>query len=207
MDMHVPVVANARIVDVIMTSSPDEEVRIDGLTPIKVPDGVRVVNPTSLNDILTQKYAGILAMYPGFSNIVYDDLLDSAGLESPNLGLDLQKRGARGTVGGRVRTLLSDPNLDVSPTVLTQGIVVYETYSVRYVDPKDGRFERYYIEVPETLHTLEASANGGTSLFTTTSGSLVEFPPGHQGSIVQIDFGSEFVNNRLLHLGSWALVY
>jgi hypothetical protein len=205
--MHVPVIANSRIVDVVMTGSSTEELRVDGLTPIKIPDGVRVVNPTSLSDILTQKYAGILAMYPGFGNIIYDDLLDPSGLEAPDVSQALQKRGSRSTIGGRVQTLLSDPNLDVSPTVLSQCIVIYETYTIKYLDPKDGRFERYYIEGSETQHTIEVSSNEGVDFTESTSGALVEFPQGQQGSVVQLRFPASFVGNRLLHVGSWALVY
>lgn len=207
MDMHVADVANSRIVDVIGTPEPTSEIRVDGLTPIKVPDGVRVVNPTSLADILTQKYAGILALYPGFSNIVFDDLLDPGGLETTTPSTTyMKKSGSRGTVGGMVQTLLTDPNMDVSPTVISQCIVVYETYTWRYVDPKNGRFERYYIEEPEVLHTVNVSVNGGVNFTPTTSGSLVTFAL-TQGSVIQLKFSGDAVNNRLLHTGSWAVIY
>ncbi len=207
MDMHVPVIANARIVDVISTPEPTSEIRVDGLTPIKVPDGVRVVNPTSLTNLLTQKYAGIHAMYPGFSNMVYDDLLDSSGLETTTPSTTyLKKSGSRGTVGGAVQTLATDPNMDVSPAVISQCIVVYETYTWRYVDPNAGRFERYYIEVPEVLHPVEVSVNGGVNFIQTTSGALVTFPF-TQGSVIQLRFSGDAVANRLLHTGSWAVIY
>lgn len=207
MDMHVPSIANSRIVDVVQTPEPTSEIRVDGLTPIKVPDGVRVVNPSSLTDILEQKYAGILAMYPGFSNIVYDDLLDPDGLETTTPTTTyLKKSGSRGTVGGRVQTLLTDPNMDVSPTVISQCIVVYETYTWRYVDPRGGRFERYYIEEPEVLHTVQVSVDGGANFTTTTSGALVTFAL-TQGSVIQVRFSSDTVSNRLLHTGSWAVIY
>lgn len=207
MDMHVADTENSRIVDVVQTSDPTSEIRVDGLTPIKVPDGVRVVNPSSLTDIVTQKFAGILAMYPGFSNIVYDGLLDSDGLETTTPSTTyLKKSGSRGTVGGKVQTSMVNPYMDVAPTVISQCIVVYETYTWRYVDPRSGRFERYYIEEPEALHAVQVSVDGGVNFKVGTSGALMTFAL-TQGSRIQVRFSGDTVSNRLLHTGSWAVIY
>lgn len=206
-DMHVPVLANARLVDVVSTTASDPEVRVDGLTPIKVPDGVRVVNPTSLTDLLAQKYAGILAMYPGLANIIYDDLLDGSGIEASG---QVSKTGGRGSVGGACATLLTDPNADVTPTVVSQCILVCEEFTWRYVDPKNGRLERYYVELPgSSVHGL--SVNGGASYSPATSGAVVAFPPAETGSLVNIrlfNFDDSVTGDgRVKHIGSWAVIY
>lgn len=206
-DMHVPNLADARLVDVVSTSPSDPEIRVDGLTPIKVPDGVRVVNPTSLTDLLAQKYAGIHAMYPGFGSIIYDDLLDGTGVEPSG---DLSITGARGSVGGHVITSLADPNADVTPSVISQCIFVCEEFAWRYVDPRDGRLERHYIEHPEAAVSHGISVDGGANFTAATSGAVVTFPPGMQGSIVQIkffNFDQAGINDRVRRIGSWAVIY
>lgn len=212
-DMHVPVVANARLVDVVVTTPSSPEIRVDGLTPIRVPDGVRVINPMTLTDLLDQKYASLLALYPGFANIVYDDLLDAPSLEPADVTTRLRKRGSRSTAGGLVQTSASDPNLDVAPAVISQCVFVCEHYTWRYVDARDGRVERYYVEQPEGAHPSRVSVDGGGQSTFATSGELVTFIPGEQGSIINISFfdrtspESAVVDGQLIHIGSWAVIY
>ena len=210
-DMHVPVISDARLVDVVTTSADAIELRVDGLTPIKVPEGVRVINPTSLTDLLEQKYAGLLAQYPGFGSIIYDSLLDATGIQPPSSDdlLPLTKTGSRSTIGGPFKSSLLAPGMDVSPSVISQCVLVYEHYTWRYVDPRDGRVERYYVEESDQ-NLSSVSVNGGATFQTTTSGSLVSFLPGDQGSVLQVSLlegGSTLSNNRLICTGSWAVIY
>jgi hypothetical protein len=207
MDMHVPVIANSRIVDVIMTTSPTEEIRVDGLTPIKIPEGVRVLNPANLPDLLAQKYAGILAQYPGFTKILFDDLLDPSGVQIAGPPSNFRKSGSRSTIGGNFRTVAT-----AALSTISECVFVCEHYTWKYVDSKNSRIERYYIEEPETLHTSQVSVNGGTTFATTTSGNAITLLVGDQGSSVVIEFLSNLssnlsVNNRLVHTGSWAVIY
>lgn len=205
-DTHVPVITNARIVDTILTTSPTAEIRCDGLLPIKIPEGVKINNPTSLSDLLTQKYLGLLAQFPGFTNILFDDLLDPSGVQLTAPPTYLRKSGSRGTIGGAFRTTAA-----TAVSTVTQAILVYEHYTWRYVDSRDGRVERYYIEEPETNWTAGLRVNGGSSFQTTSSGSLVTFLLADQGTAVQAQFvasnPSAYVDNRLLHTGSWAVIY
>jgi len=205
-DPHVPVIANARIVDTILTRTPTAEFRCDGLLPIKVPEGVKIDNPSSLSDLLTQKYAGILAQFPGFSNVLFDDLLDPSGVQLVAPPSRLRKSGSRGTIGGTFRTAVS-----AAVATVTQAILVYEHYTWRYVDSRDGRLERYYIEQPEADFTAGLRVKAGSTFQTTTSGSLVTFLLADQGTAVQAEFlasnPSAYVDDRLVHTGSWAVIY
>jgi hypothetical protein len=203
-DMHVPTIADARIVDVVMTSGAQTEFRVDGLIPVKIPEGIRVDNPSNLSDLLAQKYQGILAQYPGFARIVYDDLLDPDDVFPIGMG----KLGSRSTIGGHISTT----TVDLFSTVL-QFILVYEHNTWRYVD-SNGRIERYYVEQPEGLYPARATLNydGAGDYTETTSGALVVVNPGEEGSSLRAEFlmnGPLDVGprSRLVHTGSWSVIY
>lgn len=203
-DMHVPDLEDARIVDVVTTTPGAAEFRVDGLTPIRVPDGVRVKDPGGLSDLLAQKYLGLLAMYPGFRYIRSDDLLDSTGVEvSPS-----SKMGSRGTIGGIVRTASGHPNLNTSPILITSCVLLTEQYVWKYVNRREGRVERYYVELPDES-THELSVNGGATSYEVTTGALFEFSPEGAGSSIRLTLnnGMLSVDGRLVHTGSWALIY
>lgn len=211
-DMHVPdasLEAASRIVDVVSTARPTDEIRVDGLVPIKIPDGVQVDAPTSLADLLDQKYRGLHAQYPGFGYIAYDALLDSSGIAAGSSTNLLAKIGARASVGGRFTTNAVDVSANVA--ALSQCIVVYEHYTWKYVDRRDGRVERYFIEQPESGYTVNVTVKvGGVHPATTTSGALVSFSPAEQGSSIQLQFLSNptlVADHRLVHTGSWAVIY
>lgn len=206
-DMHVPngsLRSASRIVDTLETTSPGSEFRVDGLVPIRVPDGVRVVNPTSLDDLLTQKYLGILAQYPGFTHIASDDFLDDTGVD-PALGLANRKTGWRATMAGGVETVAITLGLTVS-----QCILVFETFTWRITDSVTDRVARFYIEEPESLHDVSMSVNGTDFTSNVNSGALIEIVPAEQGHTLKIQFGSQTTPDaplRLVNWGSWALVY
>lgn len=210
-DTQVTPITNSRIVDVILNPSATGEVRVDGLTPIRIPDGVRVVDPTSFSDLLTQKYAGILAQYPGFTNIIFDDLLDATGVQIAAPPSDMRKSGERATVGGAFNATA----VDVSAFgTLTQCVLVYEQFFWRYVDDKNGRIARYYVESPPVAaHQVSVSANGGTDENLALSGDLVAFDLDEQGDSVQVEFKTAIgqagtnAEGRLLQVGSWAVIY
>jgi hypothetical protein len=208
-DMHVPNIADARIVDTVLTTSDGAEFRVDGLTPVRVPDGVHVENPANLADLLQQKYAGILAQYPGFANIIYDDLLDADDVVSH---VGNTKLGMRSSIAGQFRT--TDVDVSGVTAAITQCILIYEHFSWRYVIPRDGRIERYYVEEPEASHQALVSVDGGVAQNTTTSGSLVVVDPTDQGALVRVVLIINEVSSldvaterRVVNTGSWALIY
>jgi hypothetical protein len=205
-DMHVPTIEDARIVDAIITSDPGAEFRVDGLTPIRVPGGVHVENPANLADLLQKKYQGILAQYPGFANIIHDDLLDGDDV----VPIGMTKSGSRGMVGGKFQSTAVD--VSGMTSAVTQCILVYEHYTWRYVDRKDGRIERYYVEEPESAHTARVSVNGGSAWNVTTSGALLVPEPVEQGSSVIVELLEQnsldtATNRRVVMCGSWALIF
>lgn len=211
-DMHVngtdeaTIAANARIVDVILTTSNTAEFRCDGLVPIKIPEGVKINNPSSVQDLLDQKYLGVLAQFPGFTNILSDSFIDATGVQLTSLPTAMRKSGLRSTIGGTFRTTAATAALTV-----TQAILLYEHYTWRYVDSRDGRVERYYVEASETSLTAGLRVKAGSAFQTTTSGSLVEFLVADQGTAVQVEFLASnpdfYIDNRLVHTGSWAVIY
>lgn len=210
-DMHgtatteAAIASSSRIVDVILTTSSTAEFRCDGLVPIKIPEGVRIDNPTSVADLLTQKYDGILAQFPGFTNMERDALIDTAGVQTAAPPTKMRKTGLRGTTGGTFRTTVATAALSV-----TQAILVYEHYTWRYVDSRDGRVERYYIEAGDGI-TAGLRVKAGSAFQATTSGTLVEFLVADQGTAVQVEFLVSnpvfHIDNRLIHTGSWAVIY
>lgn len=208
-DMHVGSIEDARIVDVITTTESGGEFRVDGLTPVRVPDGVHVENPQNLLDLLQQKYAGLLAQYPGFSHIIYDDLLDADDIVSYSR---LTKLGARGSIAGGFRST----DLDVSGLVVavTQFVLVYEHFTWRCVIPREGHVERHYVEEPEAAHRAIVSVNGGSTFVPAQSGALVVLEPSDQGASVRVGIiasdGEVFdvaTQRRVVSSGSWALIF
>ena len=70
---------------------------VTGNYVIRVPDDVPVKNPTNVADLLNKKYTGILGTHGLFTQIAYDDMLDSLGV---NLGAsDGITTGDKGVVG------------------------------------------------------------------------------------------------------------
>src|SRR4051812_25249167 len=61
--------------------------------PFDIPlDGV----PTDLNDLITKKYAGMLALYPGYQNILFDEQIDATDwLATPTAGTAIYSVGER----------------------------------------------------------------------------------------------------------------
>lgn len=205
-DMHVPTLEDARIVDAIVTPELGAQFRVDGLTPIRVPDGVHVENPASLTDLLQQKYQGILAQHPGFTSIIHDDLLDGDDV----VPVSMTKSGSRGMVGGKFMSNVVD--VSGATSAITQCILVYEHYTWRYVDQKDGRMERYYVEEPESAHSARVSVNGGLAWNVTTSGALVIVEPSEQGSLAVVELSTQNLfdvetDRRVVMSGSWALIF
>lgn len=208
-DMHVANMAGARLVDTITTSEPGEELRVDGLTPIRIPDGVYVGTPANLAELLQRKYVGILAQYPGFSHVVYDDLLVADDVVSSSRGTKL---GARASIAGGFESVAVDVS-DVT-TAIAQFVLVYEHFTWRYEIPRDGHIQRYYVEEPEAAHRARVSVNGGGAYAITSSGSLVAVEPSEQGTTVRVElipFATEVVDaatqRRVVSSGSWALLF
>jgi len=209
-DAHTPVLANSPINDVRLSGGipgvADDGSIVNGNFVVRVGDSIGVEDPTSFSDLITKKYAGLLASYPGFSNIIFDALTDDTNIAKaspPNYGTTL---GLRGTIsvsagGGSLSTTV----VDVSPAVVTQAIVVWEAFKYVYVDDKTNRTFRIYDEVaPESVDVDFTATNNFGAAETPTSGSLVTMAT--PGSLLRLRFTGATGQNRIF-LGSWAVIY
>lgn len=163
-------------------------------------------NPDSIDDVtdlIDDKFSALLAFYPGFGNIVFDDLLDAAGIDTTTaVGCRI---GGRGTLiitnSGQVDTVAVA--LGGSPT---QAIVTWEAFqfSSGSSNDKAGRARLEYSEAVPADLTVEASFNNGSTFNTVVDGGLFNIPAPDQGSNLILRFSNPGDGRGL---GSWAVIY
>lgn len=208
-DMHAANIADARLVDVVSTSPGSPEIRIDGLTPVRIPDGVEITNPTSLEDLLDQKRAGIQALYPGFRYIAWDDLLEPSGIslapiEDAPGSAGQTTIGSRGTIGGAIETV----DQVLAEATVTQCVVKFEVYAIRYANPRGGRVARYYVEEPDIgLTQVWASTSGTMANTLVTEGAITTFGAGQVGNTLRLRFALSVIVPPVPRIGYWAVLY
>lgn len=199
--------ANARILDVRNPSN--DQSLSNGSFIVRVPDGVQVVSPTDLTDLLTKKYAGLLAFYTGFTRITFDDLTDAMGVNMAPGASAFLTSGLRGSVGlyptagARVQSVVT-PLIPAQPTVC---VVTFEVFRYTATDDKADRFQRTYEEVaaiPLNV-TCSVSFNGGATFLPTTDGAVLNMLIGDQGTSFIIRLTN--VSAQRLFVGSWAVIY
>lgn len=207
-DLHTTPFANSEINDVRFSKT--GETLLGGNFIVRLPDGISIgpVNPTDLTDLLTKKYAGLLAFYAGYTRITYDDLLDAANIDLPacvNASV-----GDRSTIriprtGTSVLQSLPTPLIGAAPV---ECVVTYETFDTPWTSPIDGRGTRTYTEtVPGVVSTCDVSFNGGATFLSTTDGGLLNIPPADQGTSFVFRVTSTGAFGANVSLGSWAVLY
>ena len=198
---HNNVLANSGIDDTIQAADP---VNIDGSFVVRVPNGVRLDDdpPATLADLQIQKYRGLLALYPGFANIVYDDCTDASGFTlASQTGVTLGSRGTISILGAGVAetdmfVLISTPN---------DCVVYWEAFNIVESNPAmNGRFTRSYDEVDSTDFTVQASFDNGANFTAVTEGTLHTISPLVQGNQLILRFTNA---GSRRWLGSWAVIY
>lgn len=206
-----------------ITASQINEVRLAGVTTangflanasimtgnfvVRVPDGVSVQNPTDYEDLIDKKYAGLLANYPAFTEVVWDDFRDDTGLEVLSAAGGLL-RGSRGTCMLSDTALVRTVTVDVSPAVVTQLVAFWEFYEVQYINPMDGPAQRIYVERAPTDMNVSVSTNNGSNTTSVAYGVQVEIPALEAGSDIKMVFtGTGTDTGHRLFLGSWAVIY
>lgn len=114
-DRHGSPLSSARILDVQESTSPPTTPFLGGRFVVKVPDGIPVVKPVNLGDLLIKKAQGYLLFYAGFTRATYDDLLDTSNIDFTN---------SVGLVAGQRNTLVLQPGgiLQSLVTPLTAGL-------------------------------------------------------------------------------------
>jgi len=202
-DAHNPTLADSEINDTIPLESGDT-LPLIGSFPINVPFGTPVDgNPTDLNDLITKKYTGLLAYYPGFTYIDYEDCLDATGWDT-----SLYKGY---TLGERLTTSIYDTGtLQSNPVTLTgaapsEVIITWEVFQLTMANPKDGLLVREYQEVDATNFQAQVSFNGGSTWVTLPDGVLFSVPPADQGTSFIMSLTT--ATSGRFWLGGWAVLY
>lgn len=193
-DAHTAAINSSEINSVKTTTS--GFVRCDGNFVIKVDDNTHLSSdPTDLTDLLTKKYQGILARYPGFSYIVYDDCLNSSDLIPSPSNHNQQFTDRYGFRGHNTSIMTPVVNLAASAS---QFILLVETAERVWV-MESGHPTCYYKEVP--YPASESIDINGTTFASSSLGTLITLPSAT--STIQLTFHMKDPASIL----SWALVY
>jgi len=201
-DGHTAPLANSRLLDV-KASEVGAQTQIDGRFVVKAEEGLQLPNPTDLNTLLTDKYAATLALYPGFTDIDYDAMLDATGLDATTAPagtvLGLGERGTNSLVNGSIETTMA-----VLGSTPSQALVLWEIFSINPSNPSTGRFERFYVEADPSDWTVAVSFDNGSNYTAVSHGVLAPIPPAIQGNQMIVQFTTA-VQARFF--GSWAVIY
>jgi len=197
------------IIDIV--SSETGQIDATGFLVVRVSDGIKIQgNPTNLTDLLTAKYAGLLAYYAGFTNIIADPCLDPTNIDWVNsLGLMVGNGYVNHCVapgvwlGGQYTSV--PMALGSTPT---QCVIVWEEFSFLNSDNKDQRFQRTYVEESGVISSCQMSFNGGSTYNTIQNGVVFDITGPDQGSSFSISLiklsAPPF---QRIYLGSWALIF
>lgn len=198
-DLHASILANSRIIGVVPASATPTPT--NGKFVIRVPDGVEVGDPTTLSNLLTAKFGGLLSYYAGFSNILYDDFVDETGIDLVNsTGIFVGARGAVSLLGA-ASTLHTTMTTLFSPPA--QALVTYEVYQYLQTDVWSDTFQRWYQEEGASNLGCQVSFNNGATWTTLYDGVVADIALADQGTqmIVKFSGGASRYN-----LGSWAVL-
>jgi hypothetical protein len=203
-DVHSNPLSGARVLDV--TDPPDGRSLMNGGSIIFVPNYVSVQDPTGVADLITKKYQGLLAYYAGFGNIVYDDLLDT-------LGVDFGNPGLKGSFGDRGAITLPRTGFFSSlPVALgsppAQAIITWDSYTTTCdTATTTDRTLRHYKEASSgpSNWTCQVSFDGGLHYYPTTDGAVLNIPVVGRGTSFVLHLTN--ISGDKLGLGSWALIY
>lgn len=199
-DLFANPVSGARVIDV--RNPPNLQSVINGSFIIRVPNGVQVVRPAGVTDLITQKYQGLLAANAGFTHITFDDLLDATHL-SGGTGTVFGQRGTIALLPSGTTSSVSTP-LASTPT---QAFLTWEVFSVSDTDPYNDRFQRTYTEQPAIPSNIavQVSFNNGSTYNAVNDSAVLNIPLASQGSNFIIQFTN--ASTGRLFIGSWAVVY
>jgi hypothetical protein len=111
-DTHANPIDGARVVDVMTPA--DGLTQTSGSFVVQVPSSVGIKDPENLSDLLLKKHEGLLAVYAGFPNIVYDDLMNIDDIDFT----DSQVKGVFGQRG----IVILEPGARLKSTVTAIGV-------------------------------------------------------------------------------------
>jgi hypothetical protein len=206
-DAHTAVLLNSEINDTIPLESGNTQT-LNGNFVVNVPFGVPIDGiPSNLTDLLTKKFAGMLAYYAGYTYIDYDDGIDATGWDSSNsTGVSLGNRGTTSIANGGT---LQSSALALSGAAPSAAIVTWEAFEVTGFltdNPKNGIKLRKYEEKDASDLTASVSFNGGSTWITpVTDGVQFSISPADQGTSFLIKLANS--SGGRLWVGSWAVIY
>jgi hypothetical protein len=202
-DSHNTVLNSSRIKDTVSVPSDfSTTTPIRGSFVVNVPfdvpmDGV----PQNLGDLITKKYVGMKALYPGYSNILYNEQTDSVGWDITSFMTTGKRQSTSLFLGGigesTVNTLLSTP---------TTCIVRWEAFQYALSDDTLSLSQRFYQEADPSEFYATVTFNGGSDWNPVSNGQIFSIPLAVQGNSFRISFINSGPAQRLW-LGSWALIY
>jgi len=207
-----PFTTNGDIIDVVTAES--GVTNSTGSSIVRVPDGVAIAgNPSDITTLLIDKYAGLLAFYAGFTDIIGDSCTDALTVNTPStIGLLAGTASVPGppNAGFVNHCLLPLGGILISVAfplgyAPSQCVIAWEEYSFADSDDKTGRLQRSYTEESGSNLLCLASFNNGATSNVTTNGSVLNIPAPDQGTSFIITLANPGVSR--MHLGSWALVY
>jgi hypothetical protein len=185
--------------------------RVTGNYVIRVPDDVIVKNPTSISNLLTQKYASILANNGLFGQVIYDDMLDTVDINSvQSSGVTLGTKGMNSIYDGGTLTTDVFPFTWGGPgSGPSQSIMTYEVFQYIDSDGKTTPYERSYQEVApgDAPISVQVSFNGGANWMSVTDKNLINVSLSNQGANLVVRFIHTGTPSGRYFIGSWAVLF
>jgi hypothetical protein len=203
-DGHTSVLANSEINDTIPLEAGETQT-LNGSFVVNVPFGVPVNGtPTDLTTLLADKFTGLLAYYPGYTYIDYDEGIDATNWDSSSSqGVGLGDRGNVYVLNGGVLLSSAVTLTGVAPSA---AIITWEVFELSMENDINGVVLRKYTEGDPSDLTVQASFNNGTDYTSgITDGVQFDIPAFRQGAqfILRLTNSS----GRRLWVGSWAVIY
>ena len=190
---------------------------ITGNYVLRVPDDVSAQGVDVLT-LTNSKYTGILGNNSLFTQVVWDDMFDGAGVNTTvSTGVTLGKNGAVSLYpahGGHI------PILQTTPMGIiwggpgpgpSQAMVVYELFDYVDVDDKAVPYQRSYRELGTGSSdvTVQVSFNGGVNFTNVVNNAILTLPGVVQGTSVVLKFTrvSDSTTYERIFVGSWAVLF
>ncbi len=210
-DNHNTVLGTSKINDTVNVPAGNVETRsIRGSFPVVVPFDIPIDgNPVDLDDLISKKFTAMLSLYPGYTNILFDEQTDANGWVAPGSNV----RGY--SVGNRQSTYMLANQSSYLTSVTTAlastpsiGILRWESFELLHVDTTGNSNARQYKEAPATAWNVFVSFNGGSTEFAVSQGIPFNISLVNQGSSFRVRFNRNGINTPAkAWLGSWALIY
>jgi hypothetical protein len=204
LDSHEPTIAFSRVIDVVRGSWSNAP--LNGKFPVLVPDDVSFdIQPTNAGNLGTAKYAGLLAKYPGYENISFDDFYSAPSVVPyPSGNQRILQTGDRVSVILGASSFLQTPTGGTAlMSSLTSCVVLWDTFSVAAAIVGGREVRQVNEESPDDIQ-CEVSFDGGTS-FTIVSHGVYTSIPFVSSPTFMIRLTN--MSGAVRYLGGWALIY